>query len=286
MAPAERSTQYHIVTTSEPRASAFASIFGAEKVRRVTPLFTEDTIRKPINTIQPAEWPIETAEQKAFQDIAAHMVRSYLTGMVDTGCMGDCRADGQRVIRIYSDTINIAYAGDVSDESTLILEKPKNLERWMNDRERGAMALSGKYTELCTALTAIDMTDPNAHPNTVLVRTTVKMKPFTKDDVKEFVARHGEQAIMKSASGISFINGTVELFDTNSPLRTYIQTDPNLPPSLLFELPTWDHLSHQDRLRLLYGAVPEAMYILTNGLPKSNPSAPSKPTSERYGKTV
>lgn len=282
MAPTEKSTQYHIVTTSEPRTAAFASVFGADRVRRVTPLFTEDTIRKPINTVQPAEWPIETAEQKAFQDIAAHMVRSYLTNVVDTGRTNDYHVDGDRIIRIYSDTINIAYAGDISDESTLILEKPKNLERWMNDRERGAMALSGKYTELCTALTAIDMTNPNVHPNTVLVRTTVKMKPFTKDDVQEFVARHGEKAIMTSASGISFINGTVELFDTQSPLRTYIQTDPNLPPSLLFELPTWDHLSHQDRLRMLYGAIPEAMHILTNGFPKANPSIPSKPTSERY----
>ncbi len=281
MAPTERSIKFHVVTSAPARAKAFASLLGEDRVVQIKPSFTEDNIRKPVNS-QHAEWPVEMAEHKAFQDVAALFVRSYLNNTVDTGYEGDIAVDGERIIRLYSDTINIAYAGDTTDDTTVVLEKPKNLAVWMADRERGAMALSGKHTELCSAITAIDMSNPNVTPNTVLVRTTIKMKPFTPQDIKKFVEKHGENAIMKSASGISFINSTVELFDTAYPLRTYIQTDPNLPPSLLFELPTWDHLTREDRIRILYGAIPEAVQMLVAHFPPAKPSQPSRSTAERY----
>lgn len=270
MAAPERSTQYHIVTSSPARTKAFESLFGSKNVCQVAPRFTEDIIRKPVNN-QPAEWPMEMSERKALQDLAAHLVHSYLNGVISTGCEGDFSPDGKRIIRVYSDTINIAYAGDTADETTVVLEKPPTIAKWMADRERGAMALSGKNTEMCTAITAIDMTDPNVHPTTVLVRTAVKMKPFTPEDVKKFIARHGDDAVLKAASGISFSNESVELFDTSSPLRTYIQIDPNLPPSLLFEIPTWEHLPQDDRRRILYGAIPEVMQIVTNEFKQSYP---------------
>lgn len=281
MSPAERSLEFHVVTSAPARTQAFASLLGEDRVKQVKPHFTEDNIRKPVNS-QHSEWPVEMAEHKAFQDISSLLVQSYLDGVVNTGNEGDIFVDGKRIIRLYSDTINIAYAGDMSDDTTQILEKPKDLKTWIVDRERGAMALSGKHTELCSAITAIDMTNPHVTPNTVLVRTTVKMKPFTPDDVKQFVQKHGEQAIMKSASGISFINSSVELFDTNYPLRTYIQTDPNLPPSLAFELPTWGHLSREDRVRILYGAIPEAIQQLITNFPAAKPSGPSRSTADRY----
>lgn len=270
MSRPERRTEFHIVTSADARVAAFQSTLGRDRVVKVAPRFTEDGMIKPINH-QPAEWPMETSQRKAFQDIAAHMVRSYVSGMVETGHQGDVPVDGKRVIRIYSDTINIAYAGDTADDTTVVLEKPKNLSTWLTDRTHGAMTLSGKNTEVCTALTAIDMTNPDAHPATILVRTTYKAKPFTQEDVKTFVKTHGEQSILKSASGISFINKTVELYDTSSPLRVYIQTDPNLPPNLLYELPTWDHLTQEDRLRLLYGAIPEAMQILLSQFQPAKP---------------
>lgn len=282
MSPTERSIEFHVVTSAPARAQAFATLLGEDRVKQVKPHFTEDNIRKPVSS-QHSEWPVEMAEHKAFQDMASLLVHSYLNGVVTTGHEGDIRIDGKRIIRLYSDTINIAYAGDTSDDVTMVLEKPKDIKTWIVDRERGAMALSGKHTELCSAITAIDMTNPNVTPNTVLVRTTVKMKTFTPDDVKRFVDRHGENAVMKSASGISFINSSVELFDTNYPLRTYIQTDPNLPPSLVFELPTWGHLSREDRVRILYGAIPEAIQTLVSNFPAAKPSQPSRSTAERYG---
>ena len=277
----ERTTHFQIVTSAKARVNAFESIIGKDRVHQILHLFTEDEMLKPINH-QPAEWPTEMSQRKAFQDVAANMVRSYLTGVIDSAKIGDIPLDNQRVIRLYSDTINIVYAGETSDDMTTVLEKPISINQFVYDRERGAMALSGKYTEVCTGLTAIDITDPNAHPATILVRTTFKAKPFTKDDVKKFVERHGEHSILKSASGISFINDTVELFDTSSPLRTYVQTDPNLPPMLLFELPTWGHLTQADRQKLLYGAIPEALRILLSSFPTSNPNLVGRSTAERY----
>lgn len=281
MAQSERQTQFQIVTSAKARAEAFSSLLGKQHVTQVLPHFTEDIMRKPINT-QPAEWPIEMAETKAFQDIAALYVLSYLDGTINTGVLGETKPDGNRTIRIYSDTINIAYSNESTDDITMVLEKPKNIDTWVIDRERGALALSGKHTELCTALTAIDLTDPTVHPRTILMRTAVKMKPFTQEDIEKFITRHGEDAILKSASGISFINESVELFDTSYPLRIYIQTDPNVPPSLVTELPTWDHLTQEQRQRILYGAIPESIHTLTHQFPDARPSRYSRSTAKRY----
>jgi len=281
MALTERPLHFHIVTSSPARTKAFASLLGEDRVHQVMPHFTEDTIRKPVNS-QVAEWPIEMAERKAMQDISALMVLSYVNGILETGQVGDVHVDGERVIRIYSDTINIAYDKDISDETTKVLEKPANIASWLADRERGALALSGKRTELCTGLTAIDMTDPTVHPTTILVRTAVKMKPYTVKDIQEFIKRHGEESILKSASGVSFINETVELFDTSSPLRTYIQTDPNDQPVLLYEYPTWDHLTRDDRLRILYGAIPEAIEALVTMFKPAYPTTQGRSTAQRF----
>lgn len=270
-----------VVTSSPARTDAFRTLLGEQRVRQVLPHFTEDIIRKPTN-VNIAEWPLEMAERKAMQDVTALMVLSYVNQTVETGHQEDIPIDGKRVIRLYSDTINITYDKTMSDESAIIMEKPKNIASWMSDRERGAMALSGKQTELCTALTAIDMTDPTVHPATILIRTSVKMKVFTVKDIQEFLSRHGEQAILKSASGISFVNDTVELFDTESPLRTYIQTDPDKPPTLLYEYPTWNHLTREERLRILYGAIPEAIDSLVTQFQPAYPSTTGRSTKERY----
>lgn len=282
MAQSERPVHFHIVTSSPARTNAFASLLGSDRVHQVLPHFTEDIIRKPVN-VNVAEWPLEMAERKAMQDISALMVRSYINGAVETGSAGDIHTDGERVIRIYSDTINITYDKDIFDNTAVVNEKPKNIAQWMSDRTNGALGMSGKNTELCTALTAIDMTDASVHPTTVLVRTAIKMKPFTMADVQEFVKKHGADSILKSASGISFVNDTVELFDTQSPLRTYIQTNPDEPPTLLYEYPTWDHLTHEDRLRILYGAVPQAIEQLITNFQPAYPSHEGRSTAERYG---
>jgi hypothetical protein len=282
MAPKERPTEYHVVTSSSARAGAFKALLGEENVRQITPRFTEDIMRRPINH-QTAEWPIEMAENKALQDMAAHMVYSYLNGVVETGAIGDVKPDGKRIIRLYSDTINISYAGDIADENTVVMEKPKNIGQWLADRQHGAMALSGKNTELCTAITAIDMTDPDVHPTTILMRTAVKMRPFTIDEVKEFIARHGEEHILNAASGISFVNDTVELFDTSAPLRVYMQKDPNESPSLLFQLPTWEHLTQKERTQILYGGLPQVIEAISDTFKPSYPSLNGRSTAERYG---
>lgn len=281
MASPERTIHFQVVTSSDARVDAFTQLLGTENVEKVPPHFTEDIIRKPVNS-NVAEWPIEMAERKAMQDISALMVLSYVNGVVETGRMGDIHTDGKRVIRLYSDTINIAYDHDINDENTVVLEKPKNIASWLADREKGAMALSGKKTELCTGLTAIDMSDPTVHPTTILIRTAVKMRPFTPADVRTFIERHGEESVLKSASGISFINTSVELFDTESPLRTYIQTDPSKPPTLLFELPTWGHLTLADRTRILYGAIPEAVQALITQFHPAYPTTRGRSTAERY----
>lgn len=278
MASPERTILFQVVTSSDARVDAFTQLLGRENVEKVPPHFTEDIIRKPVNS-NVAEWPIEMAERKAMQDISALMVLSYVNGVVETGRIGDIQTSGKRMIRLYSDTINIAYDHDINDENTVVLEKPKNIASWLADREKGAMALSGKNTELCTGLTAIDMSDPTVHPATILIRTAVRVRPFTPTDVRAFIERHGEESVLKSASGVSFINETVELFDTDSPLRTYIQTDPSQPPTLLFELPTWGHLTLADRTRILYGAIPEAIDTLLTHFQPSYPATRGRTTT-------
>lgn len=252
-----------VVTSSPARTDAFRTLLGPQRVRQVLPHFTEDVIRKP-DAQKPHEWPMEMAERKALQDIAALMVLSYVNQTVETGHVEDVHVKGRRVIRLYSDTVNIAFADDTSDEQTMILEKPSSVARWATDTKNGAMVMSGKNFEICTALTAIDMTDTTLHPTTILIRISGKMKPFTSADVRQFIQKYGEENILKSASGISFINEQADLFDTNQPLRVYTQIDPEIPPNLLFELPSWSTLPQKDRLRILYGAIPEALDIVTS----------------------
>ncbi len=267
-----------IVTSSPARSLAFQMLLGPDRVRQVQPLFTEDVMRKPISTVesQPAEWPMQVAEHKAFQDLAAHIVNSYLTSTLEEGRLGDVKKDDGRLIRIYSDTVNIAYAGDTSDSTAIVLEKPKNLAQWLADNQYGAMSMSGKNFEICTALTAIDMTDPSVHPTTTLVRIAGKMKPFTVADVKRFIGKYGEDAVLKSASGISFINEQADLFETSQPLKIYIQKDTAVPPSLLLQYPTWDHIGQKERIRILYGAIPEVVSSLSNDFTPSYPQGVSQ----------
>ncbi len=281
MAIEQNNYRLDVVTSSPARTDAFRTLLGENRVRQVLPHFTEDIIRKP-TSVNIAEWPMEMAERKAMQDISALMVLSYINQTVETGHKEDVHVNGKRVIRLYSDTINIVYDKTMSDESSVIMEKPKNIALWMADREKGALGLSGKQAELCTALTAIDMTDPTVHPATLLIRTAIKMRPFTIKDIQEFVAQHGEESVLKSASGISFINDSVELFDTESPLRTYIQEDPDQPPTLLYEYPTWGHLTKEDRVRILYGAIPEAIESLVTRFQPAYPSNVGRSTRERY----
>lgn len=259
-----------VVTSSPARTDAFRTLLGSERVRQVLPHFTEDVIRKP-DAQKPHEWPMEMAERKALQDIAALMVLSYVNQTVETGHVEDVHVKGTRVIRLYSDTVNIAFANETSDEQTIILEKPTSVARWLTDTKNGAMIMSGKNFEICTALTAIDMTDTALHPTTILIRINGKMKPFTTSDVRQFIQKYGEENILKSASGISFINEKADLFDTDEPLRVYTQVDPEIPPNLLFELPNWSALAQKDRLRILYGAIPEALDIVTNNFHPAYP---------------
>lgn len=266
-----------VVTSSPARADAFRTLLGPDRVRQILPHFTEDIIRKP-NLQKPHEWPMEMAERKALQDIAALMVLSYVNQTVETGHLEDVPIDGKRVIRLYSDTVNTAFATDTSNEINMILEKPKSIPQWLSDPKQGVMAMSGKNFEICTALTAIDMTDPTLHPTTILIRINGSMKPFTIADVKQFILKYGEENILKSASGISFINDHADLFDTNEPLKIYIQTDADASPNLLFELPTWDTLPQKDRLRLLYGALPEALDMIIDNF---HPAYPPKTQNGR-----
>lgn len=267
-----------VVTSSPARAGAFQMLLGADHVRQVTPYFTEEVIRKPINS-NPAEWPMEMAERKALQDIAALMVISYLNNTIETGMQGDVHVDGQRVVRMYSDTINVGFTDDILDEATMVFEKPKSIASWLADPERGPRAMSGKKFEICTALTGIDMSDPAVHPATILIRISGKFKSFTIDDVKKFITKYGEPAILRAASGISFINQGSDLFDTDQPLRIFMQTDPSGGSTLLQQYPTWDHLDQAERQRILYGAIPEAVQTLVSSF------APAYPPSDKMGFT-
>jgi len=259
-----------VVTSSPARTDAFRTLLGPQRVRQVLPHFTEDVIRKP-DIQKPHEWPMEMAERKALQDIAALMVLSYVNQTVETGHVEDVHVKGRRVIRLYSDTVNIAFADDTSDEQTMILEKPTSVARWLTDTKNGAMVMSGKNFEICTALTAIDMTDTTLHPTTILIRISGKMKPFTTADVRQFIQKYGEENILKSASGISFINEQADLFDTSQPLRVYTQMDSLNPPNLMFELPNWTTLAQKDRLRILYGAIPEALNMVVDNFHPAYP---------------
>ncbi len=275
--PNERRIHLDIVSTSKERTQAFSNLLSPERVRQVMPNFTETVMHRPVNS-SPSEWPFEMAKEKALQDTAGLLVLGAVNRIACEGLLGDVVTRPGRTIRLYSDTVQVSYNADAPDDVPKILEKPKNIESWLTDPDNGAMAQSGKNFEICTALTGIDVTNPEAHPSTILVRIAGKMRPFTLPDVMNVIRKNGEGDVMMAAGGISMQNGSTVLYDKTQPLRAYIQTDPNIAPQLMFEFPTWDHLDLPTLQRFVYGAVPEALDALVaqidttqhlNGLRKS-----------------
>jgi len=275
----ERPIQLDIVSTSAQRHDAFATLLGPEKVRQIPPKFGEHVIRRPVNQ-HPAEWPFEMAEHKALQDISALMIIAASNEVARDHALGDIKKDGKQTIRLYSDTVQVVFNDDMSDDDVMVLEKPDDLQSWLDDNERGAMAQSGKRFEICTALTGIDVTNPNAYPSTILVRFAGKMKPYSKEDVINIIENFGPQDVMMTAGGISIQNGGTILYDKTEPLSCYIQTDPNAQPNLVFELPTWENTDIVTLRRYVYGAIPEAVTTLLRQIEKSRFV---KPTSKKKG---
>lgn len=248
-----------IVTSSPARHDSFVRLLPHTDVRRLDPRFTEELIQQPLN-VQPAEWPMEMAERKALQDLAAAYVLATTDEAAHQGMVAEIgKSTEARHIRMYSDTITVSYAGETSDETPTVLEKPKDIASWFKDKERGALALSGKNIEICTALTAIDAKNPNAPPVTILVRIATKMSPYTLEDVKRVIEKHGPQAVLTTAGGISLWNGGTPLYDGSIPLKIYLQTDPLQQPVLVNEIRGWQQLDNDHLKQMLYGAVPEAM---------------------------
>src|SRR5690349_1295096 len=116
----QRSIKLDIVTSSPARTNAFKTLLGADRVEQVTPRFTEAVLRKPVNS-SPAEWPVEMAEGKALQDIAALFVLSATNTIASEGLVGDLNTNNERKIRIYSDTVQVVFAGDTTDETRVVL---------------------------------------------------------------------------------------------------------------------------------------------------------------------
>lgn len=257
----ERPIYLDIATSSKERTMAFASLLPPDRVRQVPFGFTETTIHKPVNS-SPAEWPFEVAKEKALQDVAGLLVLGTVNNVAHKDLVGEIMTRPGRTIRLYSDTVQVSYDADSSDDTPRVLEKPANLEQWLKDPDNGALQQSGKNFEICTALTGIDLTNPLAHPATVLVRIAGKMRPFTIDDVLNVINTHGPYDVTMAAGGISIQNGGTDLYDKTQPLRCYVQTDPNVAPRLAFEIPTWDHLDLKTLRRFVYGAVPEALQAL------------------------
>lgn len=264
----ERPIQFDIVSTSAQRRNAFTTLLGPEKVRQVAPKFGEHVIRRPINH-QAAEWPFEMAEHKALQDISTLMVIAANNEIAKNRILGDIKVDGKQTIRLYSDTVQVVFNTDMSDDDVMVLEKPNDLESWLDDDERGAMAQSGKRFEIATALTGIDVTNANTYPSTILIRITGKMKPYTKKDILNILDNHGPQDILTTAGGISIQNSGTNLYDKTKPLACYIQTDPNAQPTLVFELPTWENVDIETLRRYVYGAIPEAVTTLLRQIENS-----------------
>ncbi len=264
----ERPIHLDIVTSSKERVMAFSSLLQKGRVRQIPPGFTETVIHKPINS-SPSEWPFEVAKEKALQDLTGILVLGAINKASAEGLLGDVHTRPGRTIRLYSDTVQVSYNADTPDDIPMVLEKPSNLEQWLTDGKRGAMAQSGRHFEICTALTGIDVTNPAAHPSTVLVRITGKMRPYTLADVMNVINTHGERDITMAAGGISVQNAGTNLYDKTYPLRYYIQTDPNTAPQLTFEIPTWQHLDIKTLQRFVYGAVPEALQALMTQIDNS-----------------
>lgn len=253
--------QFDIVSSSAQRYNAFANLLGHQNVRQVPYFFNESVIRKPVNR-QPAEWPFEVAEQKALQDVAALLVIAASNEIARENMLGDIKIDGKRTIRLYSDTVQVVFDQDISDDTVKVLEKPENLQEWLEDEENGAMAQSGKQFEITTALTGFDITNPDAHPSTILVRFAGQMRPYTKKDIQDLLENFGPQDIMPVAGGISIQNGGTSLYDKTKPLTCYIQTDPNASPIVVFKHKTWEDVDLKTLQRYVYGAIPEAVSAL------------------------
>lgn len=255
-----------MVTSSAARHHSFEMLLPNIPVRRLDPRFTEELIPAPLNS-QPSEWPMEMAERKAFQDITARFMLAALDTEVHENLIKEIGGpDVDHHLFIYSDTITVSYAGETSDETPKVLNKPKDLASWFQDKEEGALALSGKNIEICTALTAIDMKHPDAHPITILVKITAKMKPYTLSDVRQLIEIHGPQAVLTTAGGISIWNGGTSLYDGTVPLKVYLQSDPRDQPVLVNEIRNWQTLDTEQLKQILYGAVPQAMGALLTRL--------------------
>lgn len=252
-----------VVSTSRARHDSFARLLPKTDVRQINPRFTEELMQKPLS-IQPSEWPMEMAERKALQDITAVMVLGTINSITDQNLIKETGSTGEgKHLRIYSDTISIAYD---NNQKPIVLEKPRDLISWFQDREKGAMALSDKNIEICTGITGIDMKNPDAHPATVLVRIIAKMRPYTINDVNTIIEKHGAQAILTTAGGISIWNGGTSCYDGTVPLKIYLQNDPQETPIFINEIPNWQQLDGESIKQILYGAIPEAMDSLQNKL--------------------
>jgi len=252
-----------VVSTSRARHDSFARLLPKTDVRQINPRFTEELMQKPLS-IQPSEWPMEMAERKALQDITAVMVLGTINSIADQNLIKETGSTGEgKHLRIYSDTISIAYD---KNQKPIVLEKPRDLISWFQDREKGAMALSDRNIEICTGITGVDMKNPDAHPATVLVRIIAKMRPYTINDVNTIIEKHGAQAILTTAGGISIWNGGTSCYDGTVPLKIYLQNDPQETPIFINEIPNWQQLDGESIKQILYGAIPEAMDSLQNKL--------------------
>lgn len=255
-----------VVSSSRARHDSFARLMPTADVRQISPRFTEELMQKPLS-VEPSEWPMEMAEKKALQDIAAVLVLGAVNDIAEANVLtGDGAKDHGRHLRIYSDTISIMHDTKQPEKPPVVLEKPRDLVSWFQDKEKGALALSDKNIEICTGITGIDMNNPETHPATVLVRIVAKMKPYTITDVNKIIEDHGAQAILTTAGGISIWNGGTKLYDGSVPLKIYLQTDPQLPPQLVNEIPNWQSLDGERVKQILYGAIPEAIDSLEQKL--------------------
>jgi len=255
-----------IVSTSSARQDSFARLLPKADVRQIKPRFTEELMPRPLN-VQPAEWPMEMAEQKALQDLTAVMVLGISDELASKNMLKEVGSTTEgRHIRIYSDTITISYSADAADDTPTVLEKPRDLVSWFTDKDRGALALSGKNVEICSGITGIDMKNPDSYPATVLVRIVAKMRPYGMEDINNIIEKHGPQAVLTTAGGISLWNGGTSLYDGNIPLKIYLQTDPFEQPQLINEIHNWQQMDNDSIKQILYGAVPEAMDSLLHKL--------------------
>lgn len=248
-----------VVTSSPARHHSFELLLPDVVVKRESPGFTEELIEKPLGK-KPSEWPMEMAQQKAFQDLAVQYVLHSTRQTIESGLVGEIPQEGNgRHLRIYSDTITVSHDAKDGEPVDRVLHKPQDIASWFKDKENGVMALSGKQIEICTAITAIDTKNPATHPATILVRIGAKMKPYELEDVKQIIEKHGAQAVLTTAGGISIWNGGTALYEGDVPLTISIQTDPLQDPIQVRKIPNWQKLDNESIKQILYGAIPEAM---------------------------